>query len=96
MCSDNLIEPDDSNVNIQKNTDNVINNYIKTSSLLFNLQTKYNNEISKKVDMSSYNNLTNLLILNLSEKIDNFMLFNGLLLGTCIVTIGILLIKKSN
>lgn len=96
MCSDKLIEPDDSNVNIQKNTDNIINNYIKTSSLLFNLQTKYNNEISKKVDMSSYNSLTHLLILNLSEKIDNFMLYNGLLLGTSIITIGILLIKKSS
>lgn len=96
MCSDKLIEPDDSNVNIQKNTDNIINNYIRTSSLLFNLQTKYNNEISKKVDMSSYNSLTHLLILNLSEKIDNFMLYNGLLLGTSIITIGILLIKKSS
>ena len=92
---DRLLEPDDIN-----NNNNKINELIKIMILLFNIQTKFNNDVYKKLHSREIVNKTDtkkpdintILLTNLNNKIDNYLFYSsigiGLSLGTlCYVTI---------
>lgn len=92
---DRLLEPDDVN-----NNNNKMNELTKIMILLFNIQTKFNNdvykklysrEIVKKIDTKK-TDVNTILLTELNNKIDKYLFYSsigiGLSLGTlCYVTI---------
>jgi hypothetical protein len=91
--SDRLLEPDD----VNNNNNNKMNELTKIMILLFNIQTKFNNEVYKKlyplieID-SKKTDINTILLTELNNKIDKYLFYSsigiGLSLGTlCYVTI---------
>ena len=94
MGEHELIEPkDDTNINTKYNpTDDlkeIINNHIKNSVLLFNLQ----NKLIKKLE-DQPNNVIELIdkLVESNNKIDDYMFYNFMFLGISVVTFGIITI----
>lgn len=94
MGEHELIEPkDDTNINKTYNpTDDlkeIINNHIKNSILLFNLQ----NKLIKKLE-DRPNNAIELIdkLVESNNKIDDYMFYNFMFLGISVVTFGIITI----
>jgi hypothetical protein len=93
---DRLLEPDDVN-----NNNNKMNELTKIMILLFNIQTKFNNEVYKKLHSSieivnktdtKKTDVNTILLTELNNKIDKYLFYSsigiGLSLGTlCYVTI---------
>jgi hypothetical protein len=92
---DRLLEPDDVN-----NNSNKMNELTKIMILLFNIQTKFNNDVYKKLHPREIVNkidtkktdINTILLIELNNKIDKYLFYSsigiGLSLGTlCYVTI---------
>lgn len=97
MGEHELIEPkDDMNINIKYNPNEdlkeIINNHIKNSVLLFNLQRKF---IKKLEDQP--NNMIELIdkLVEANNRIDNFIFYNFMFLGISVVTFGIITLGKN-
>jgi hypothetical protein len=97
MGEHELIEPkDDMNINTKYNPNEdlkeIINNHIKNSVLLFNLQRKF---IKKLEDQP--NNMIELIdkLVEANNRIDNFIFYNFMFLGISVVTFGIITLGKN-
>jgi hypothetical protein len=94
MGEHELIEPkDDTNINTKYNpTDDlkeIINNHIKNSVLLFNLQ----NKLIKKLE-DQPNNMIELIdkLVESNSKIDDYIFYNFMFLGIGVITFGVITI----
>jgi hypothetical protein len=112
MPNSELLEPeqDETNINKTKDLTDIINNHINNSVLLFNLQTKFNNEIYKKLETKeileekSDNNLilklldktlnNHILLLSLNDKINDYLLFSTVFMGIGFISIGYVFLCK--
>jgi hypothetical protein len=97
MGEHELIEPkDDTNINTKYNPNEdlkeIINNHIKNSVLLFNLQRKF---IKKLEDQP--NNMIELIdkLVEANNRIDNFIFYNFMFLGISVLTFGIITLGKN-
>jgi hypothetical protein len=106
MSDNKLLEPDDTNMNKTKDLTEIINNSI----LLFKLQTKFNDDISKKIDskLEINSNLEDNILLKIidklldkhvilpeiNNKIDDYFLYNSIFSGISIILIGVICIYK--
>jgi hypothetical protein len=70
-----LIEPNDDSIAKTKELTEIINNHINNSVLLFNLQTKFNDNIYKKIE-ASIKEANNKLESNISVNSDSKLLLN--------------------
>ena len=97
MGEHELIEPkDETNINI-KHTPNedlkeIINNHIKNSVLLFNLQ----NKLIKKLE-DQPNNIIELIdkLVDANNRINDYMFYNFIFLGISVLTFGIITLRKN-
>ena len=97
MAEHELIEPkDDTNINT-KHTPNedlkeIINNHIKNSVLLFNLQ----NKLIKKLE-DQPNNIIELIdkLVDANNRIDDYMFYNFMFLGISVLTFGAITLLKN-
>ena len=96
MVEHELIEPkDDTNINTKNNPSDdlkvIINNHIKNSVLLFNLQSKF---IKKLEDQP--NNMIELIdkLVDANNRINDYMFYNFMFLGISVVTFGVITILK--
>ena len=102
-----IIEPEEENINEKKELNKILDNHIKNIVLLFNLQSKFNNEINQKLETSKVNSdnklivklldktLNNhILLINLSNKIDNHIFYNTLFFSIGVITFGVICLHK--
>lgn len=107
MSESEIIDPDDENINEKKELNKILDNHIKNTVLLFNLQSKFNNEINQKLETSKINSdnkliiklldktLNNhILLSNINNKIDNNISYNSLFFGIGLITLGIIYLHK--
>jgi hypothetical protein len=96
MAERELIEPkDDTNINTKytpnEDLKEIINNHIKNSILLINLQ----NKLIKKLE-DHPNNIIELIdkVIDTNSRIDDYIFYNFMFLGISVVTFGVITILK--
>ena len=110
MADNKLVEPDDININKTKDLSEIINNHINNSVLLFKLQTKFNEDIYKKIDskLEINSNIENNILLTIidklldkhislpeiNNKIDDYFFYNSIFSGISLILIGIICITR--
>lgn len=104
----NIIEPDDENINDKLEMKKILDNHIKNTVLLFNFQSKFNNEIDKKLGIVNSNNTeyklisklldktlnNHILLLNINNKLNTHVFYNYVLIGISVATLGLIFFRK--
>ena len=106
MSESEIIEPDDDNINEKVEIKKILDNHIKNTVLLFNFQSKFNNEINKKLGTVNNSNVNteyklldktlnnHILLLNINNKLNTHVFFNYIFMGISVIALGIIIIKK--
>ena len=110
MSESDIIEPDDENINENLEIKKILDNHIKNTVLLFNFQSKFNNEINKKLGTVNSNNneyklisklldktLNNhILLLNINNKLNTHVFYNYVFMGISVAALGLICFRKLN